>query len=407
MRIFNVKKIFNDYFNSYPFIENKTISLRLFDSDHDVIFPNFTRKDWNMIFTDVNEISFKEMGKQYIDRVILVATSKPLNAPFGFICIQESHNKPMEVTFHGGTWEHDIKHILLEYTATNLILEFLINRNFNIKATCFLSNKRADRFQKSLGFVEYERDSKLSYKKLHIDLFKKNIVRKRKNITSMLNPWLNIEWDNTVADCDKHIISPAYCAENGIDISNLPEPYTGNVASNVVCLNLNPGIGKCDACFRFDDHYLRITQNTLCHRLDHHMWIDDEIKCKLGGLHEGCKWWRDKTKDIKVAIDNKNINMFVLEFFPYHSQHSFPFPNLPSDNYRNQLLQDAINKEKLIVIMRGKSKWFGIKEFGIGEKLKELEDKNRIIILSNPQNPSFSSKNIGEEAWNILIEKLK
>ena len=215
------------------------------------------------------------------------------------------------------------------------------------------------------------------------------------------------EWDNTVADCDKHIISPAYCAENGIDISNLPEPYTGNVASNVVCLNLNPGIGKCDACFRFDDHYLRITQNTLCHRLDHHMWIDDEIKCKLGGLHEGCKWWRDKTKDIKVAIDNKNINMFVLEFFPYHSQHSFPFPNLPSDNYRNQLLQDAINKEKLIVIMRGKSKWFGIKEFGIGEKLKELEDKNRIIILSNPQNPSFSSKNIGEEAWNILIEKLK
>ena len=57
--------------------------------------------------------------------------------------------------------------------------------------------------------------------------------------------------------------------------------------------------------------------------------------------------------------------------------------------------------------MRGKSKWLGIKEFGIGEKLKELEDKNRIIILSNPQNPSFSSKNIGEEAWNILIEKLK
>ena len=32
---------------------------------------------------------------------------------------------------------------------------------------------------------------------------------------------------------------------------------------------------------------------------------------------------------------------------------------------------------------------------------------NKIIILSNPQNPSFQRENLGEEAWKILIEKLK
>ena len=107
----------------------------------------------------------------------------------------------------------------------------------------------------------------------------------------MQNPWTKISWNNTVADCDRRIISPVYCAEMGIDISNLPEPYTGNINSNVVCLNLNPGIGKCDACFRYDMNFLKLTRDTLCHRIDHSMWLD-YIRCKHGGLHEGCEWWQ-------------------------------------------------------------------------------------------------------------------
>ena len=406
MRKFSIKKIFFDYFKFYPIIENDTISLRLFDPDRDVIFPQFSRRDWNLIFTDVDEASFKEMAKQYIDRVILVAIDKQLDAPFGFICIQESHSTPMEVSFHGGTWEHDIKHILLEYSATDLILEFLINRNFDVRATCFLSNERADRFQKSLGFDEYKRDIKLSYKKLNVEHFKNNNVRKRRNVTSMLNPWLNIEWNNTVADCDKDIISPAYCAEKEIDISQLPEPYTGNINSNVVCLNLNPGIGKCEACFRFNKQLLELTQKTLRHQIDHSMWIED-IRCPHGGLHEGCEWWRDRTKNIKDVIDNKAINMFVLEFFPYHTKHTFNYPKLPSDDYRNQLLLDAIKKKKLIVIMRGEKRWLAIKELNLGDELRKLKEENKLIVLSNPQNVFFSLERIGEEAWKMLIDKLK
>ena len=224
----------------------------------------------------------------------------------------------------------------------------------------------------------------------------------------MNNPWTNISWQNTVADCDKNIIYPAYCAEKGIDISILPEPFSGNINSHVVCLNQNPGIGKCDACFRFDKMFLKETQKTLNQDLkapktpNQYMWFVD-IRCKNGGLHDGCEWWKKRTKDLVNAIPIP-LNMFVIEFFPYHSQHSFSFPALPSDEYRNDLLDDALRKEKLIVIMRGKGIWTSIIDRNIGERLKNHPN---LIVLSNPRNISFSPNTMGQNDWNRLINELK
>ena len=176
---FLIKKIFNDYFLHHSSIENERIMMRLYDPDNDDIYSKFSSEDWNMIFSDVDENSFKEMGRQYIDRVILVVIDKKGDNPFGFVCIQESSDTPKEVYFHGGTWKHDTKNILLEYNATDCIMQFLVNRNFNLKAMCYISNTKADRFQKSLGFVEYKVDEKFSYKYLDISLFKSNIIKQR------------------------------------------------------------------------------------------------------------------------------------------------------------------------------------------------------------------------------------
>lgn len=224
----------------------------------------------------------------------------------------------------------------------------------------------------------------------------------------MQNPWVNISWQNTVTDCDKSIIYPAYCAENGIDISTLPEPFSGNINSHVVCLNLNPGIGKCDACFRFDKTFLKETQEMLNQNLKspkttrQYMWFVD-VRCKNGGLHDGCEWWKKKTKDLVNAIQIP-LNIFVIEYFPYHSRHSFSFPSLPSDDYRNDLLDDALNKGKLIVIMRGERLWYGIQDRSIGQRLKNYSN---LIALSNPRNISFSPNTIGAKNWNLLINELK
>ena len=224
----------------------------------------------------------------------------------------------------------------------------------------------------------------------------------------MQNPWVNISWQNTVADCDKNIIYPAYCAKKGIDISNLPEPFSGNINSHVVCLNLNPGIGKCDACFRFDKTFLKETQQTLNQDLispktpRQYMWFTD-IRCKKGVVHDGCEWWKKKTKYLVNAIQIP-LNIFVIEYFPYHSQHSISFPSLPSDDYRNDLIDDALNKGKLIVIMRGERLWYGIQDRSIGQRLKKHAN---LIVLSNPRNISFSQNTIGAKNWNLLINELK
>ena len=222
----------------------------------------------------------------------------------------------------------------------------------------------------------------------------------------MKNPWTKITWNNTVADCDKIIINPAFCEENGIDITNLPEPYTGNIDSNVVFLNLNPGIGKCDPCFRFDKNFLDLTQKTLRHQIDHSFWIDDDLKCKHGGLHEGCDWWRKRTKILRDEISNIPLNIFVLEYFPYHTKSTIKYPQLPSDEYRNQLLNDAMDANKLIVIMRGKSLWYNIKDKSLGDVGQRLNKKyTNKVLLSNPRNPCFTKISLGFN-WNYLIQEL-
>ena len=224
----------------------------------------------------------------------------------------------------------------------------------------------------------------------------------------MQNPWKKISWQNTVADCDKTIIYPAYCADKGIDISNLPEPYSGNINSHVVCLNQNPGISVCDVCFRFDKSFLYETQRMLSQDLkdnvtpNQYMWFTD-IRCKKGGLHDGCEWWTNKTKELMSAISPIPLNMFVIEYFPYHTQHSFSFPSLPSDEYRNDLIDDALNKRKLIVIMRGKSLWYGIQDRSIGKRLKDYPN---LIVLSNPRNVSFTPKTMNSSDWKRLVFKL-
>lgn len=184
---FLIKKIFNEYFVHHSYIENDRIMLRLYNPDEDEIYSKYSPEDWNMIFYNVDEKSFKEMGRQFIDRVILVAIDKNDDNPFGFICIQESHDIPMEVCFHGGTWRHDTKSILLEYNATDCILQFMLDKNFNIKTTCYISNIKADRFLKSLGLVEYKVDEKLSYKYLDISLFKSNIIRNRRGVNGIIS----------------------------------------------------------------------------------------------------------------------------------------------------------------------------------------------------------------------------
>lgn len=215
----------------------------------------------------------------------------------------------------------------------------------------------------------------------------------------MENPWKDISWEQPYALCDKDIIlSEKYKERLQID-GALPEPYIGDLKSKVVCLNGNPG--SRDNKFANRDLFFRELLATLTHNSNRFMWLSEEIE---ETKHDGIGWWKLITKSLCDELCNIP-QLFVLEFFPYHSVQTFNFPELPSDAYRNYLLEKAMDANKLIVIMRSKSRWYRIRENGIGERLKNYKNK---IILSNPQRVYLTKNNMKKEGdWELFLHTLK
>lgn len=199
-------------------------------------------------------------------------------------------------------------------------------------------------------------------------------------LVTIHNPWLRINWKNTIASCD---IGSSWIKKHAgqLQLSTLPEPFTGNPNSKVYCLNLNPGAK--DAFFESfpanKKKLLGSTQRTLNHTMPDNMWFSLYE-------HEGYCWWRRITKEIRTTL-GRNPNMFVIEYFPYHSVKSISFPKkLPSYAYSDQLIQNAMNEGKYILILRHKKEWF--------DRIHGLRIYNKLFYIINPQNPYITASNI-------------
>ena len=208
------------------------------------------------------------------------------------------------------------------------------------------------------------------------------------------NPWLNISWENSIAEIDKEYLTKFSCFKK-IQKNTLPEPYTGDVTSNVYCLNLNPG----DACVCDDsepqikEDFTKYTLQTLRHDHDiiDNMWF-------LLEKTAGNTWWRQKTEELwkykREYKEGQNPRMFVIEYFPYHTVKGAYFPRkLPSYEYSNQLIRQAMAKNKYIVIMRHRKEWL--------QRISGLAKYKRLVCLNNPQNPCLTKKNITPSEKNI------
>lgn len=194
------------------------------------------------------------------------------------------------------------------------------------------------------------------------------------------NPWLNISWENGIAEIDKEYLTKFSCFEK-IQKNTLPEPYTGDVRSNVYCLNLNLG----DACVCDDSEpqlkkrFEEYTQKTLRHEINYNMWF--RLKDTAG-----YDWWQQKTKELREYKKGQDPRMFVIEYFPYHTVKGTYFPRkLPSYEYSNQLIRQAMAENKYIVIMRHRKEWL--------QRISGLEEYERLAYLNSPENPCLTKNN--------------
>lgn len=230
------------------------------------------------------------------------------------------------------------------------------------------------------------------------------------------NPWLNISWQNTIADCDREYIIAKYggvseyeeqYSKAELKLSCLPEPYSGNKDSKVYCLNMNPG----EAVKEFDknESFERETKKNLAHAEGNDCYWFRRVLDSEGFPHPGLFWVYEKTKPLRKLLKERP-NIFFIEYFPYHSKNGngIQFPtDLPSYEYSNQLIEAAMKEEKHIIIMRKEEMWY--------ERIKSLRTYSRLIVLKNsyagwisPGNFSYpNSKEFTKEEIIKMFEKKK
>lgn len=165
-------------------IEGKHSYLRLYNPETDDIYSPFGQIEWENMFPKVTHNDFKEWAS-YIDRVILVACDKITDVPFGMVCIVEDFDQLGTVCFHGGTWCHTPSFTLKMYDSLVNMLDTLIHFDYSITAMCLSNNFKADKLQRSLGFVEYQNDGIKSYKKFDRSKFIHSPYYQKFNATNL------------------------------------------------------------------------------------------------------------------------------------------------------------------------------------------------------------------------------
>jgi hypothetical protein len=113
------------------------------------------------------------------------------------------------------------------------------------------------------------------------------------------------------------------------------------------------------------------------------------------------KWWTrilNPLVEVGVDIPTLRTKVMTIEYFPYHSVSYKNLPLVPSQQVAFDLVNEAIERGKIIVIMRSKDLWYGA--------IPALEDYENKMIIKNPRAPYVSPNNLGETNFNIIMNRI-
>jgi hypothetical protein len=209
------------------------------------------------------------------------------------------------------------------------------------------------------------------------------------------NPWLSLpETPPFVLVDDKHIISevkPHY----QIHLEILPEPYTGNPDANIILLNLNPGFYDRNEKFVLGDAYFQKTSraNLAYAWQEYPFYLLDPGNSRSPGY----EWYRKKFRRLIDQFGLKKVakEICVIEYFPYHSEKKIGRRfRIPSQAYSFYLVQEAMRRNALIILMRSRKEW--------QEAVPGLKSYHNYYVLINPRNPAISQNNCPDGFPEIL-----
>jgi len=266
----------------------------------------------------------------------------------------------------------------------------------------------------------------------------------------MKNPWIELEKvkDGEVAECDKKAIEKIIeDSPKKLQIKYLPQPYMGDpTRAKIFLLNGNPNApddAKNNPGELSQDDFNRDHRKVINDSYDIDNPKNKEKDYPLYALNPDFekysiyRWWYDHLSCLIEAVGLKTVSekVFAAEYFPYFSKkfHYFPKkqpyfsknlsgePILESQEYTFNLVKEAIEAEKIIVIMRAKKKWYnsikGVKGLKDVECLEDYKKKiyidvdgkeySRVIVLKNPRCVYVFSGNMQPGNFKIILKVLK
>jgi len=229
----------------------------------------------------------------------------------------------------------------------------------------------------------------------------------------MENPWKTIRAITTepyIAKDDKDAIKALFKKSpkkaEKLQLDYLPQPYMGNPKlAKIFLLNGNPNApdGKNDQKFsqkKFNEKYREIILNSLENKVKDYPLYALNPAFEKYSIY---KWWYPR---LKALINESNIetvsrDLFVAEYFPYFSER-FRDANgiyLESQQYIFNLIKEAMDAGKTIIIMRAKNKWYDL--------VKDLKKYSHVMKLKNPRCTYISLGNMKRGDFNKILRLLK
>jgi hypothetical protein len=218
------------------------------------------------------------------------------------------------------------------------------------------------------------------------------------NITP-LNPWHNLPAVPNYILPEDLVSIRNHRNFSNLHLETLPGQFIGGLNSaEVVFLLLNPGFEQRDI-----DVNLSLPEFKEDNQRNHIDPYNSPFYYFNKGYEQtgGYVWWARMFKSLLKAGVSESVirtKVMAIEYFPYHSVKYKSTHIIPSQQFAFDLVSEAIERKKTIVIMRSKRLWF--------EAVPSLEDYENKMIIKNPRAPYVSSKNLGEVNFNAILSKL-
>jgi len=197
--------------------------------------------------------------------------------------------------------------------------------------------------------------------------------------------------------------------EYSIHTEIMPAPFMGDVHNApIVILMLNPGYDPTEEENGFYKNYMHYWKNEIVHIPsipDYPFFALDVEYCKSS------PYWGNKLKFLLEHTDRRTLakKICTIQLFPYQSKNYKPiykklikeenFDNyLPSQDYNFELVKNAMDRNAIIIIARGKNAWF--------EAVKGLKNYPNKHFTRSSQNITISSNNL-PDVFDEIIKKIK